>query len=49
MVNDFTFTKVTLPEDELQTYSVLEHIVSHLQAPTVLENEFFLDNLEKEA
>ena len=49
MVNDFTFTKVTLPEDESQTYSVLEHIASHLQAPTVLENEFFLDNMEKEA
>ena len=49
MVNDFRFTKVTLPEDELQTYSVLEHIVSHLQAPTILENEFFLDNMEKKA
>ena len=49
MVNDFSFTEVTSPEDELQVYSVSEHIVSHLQSPTVLENELFLDNMEKEA
>ena len=49
MVNDFSFTEVTSPEDELQVYSVSEHIVSHLQSPTVLENELFLDNTEKEA
>ena len=49
MVNDFSFTEVALPEDELQVYSVSEHIVSHLQLPTVLENELLLDNMEKEA
>ena len=49
MVNDFSFTEVTWPEDELQVYSVPEHILSHLQSPTVLENELFLDNIEKEA
>ena len=56
MVNDFSFIKVTSPEDELQASShnplassVPEHIVSHLQAQTVLENELFLDNMEKEA
>ena len=56
MVNDFSFIKVTSSEDELQapshnplTSSVPEHIVSHLQAQTVLENELFLDNMEKEA
>ena len=49
MVNDFSFTEVTSPEDELQVYSVSEHIASHLQSPTVLENELFLDNMEKEA
>ena len=49
MVNDFSFTEVTSPEDELQVYSVSEHTVSHLQSPTVLENEFFLGNIEKEA
>ena len=48
MVNDFSFTEVTSPEDELQVYSVSEHIASHLQSPTVLENELFLDNMEKE-
>ena len=48
MVNDFSFTEVKSPEDELQVYPVLEHIVSHLQLPTVLENELFLDNMEKE-
>ena len=48
MINDFSFTEVTLPEDELQVYSVSEHIASHLQSPTVLENELFLDNMEKE-
>ena len=30
-------------------YSVSEHMVSHLQSPTVLENELFLDKMEKEA
>ena len=49
MVNDSSFTEVTSPEDELQVYPVSEHIVSHLQSPTVLENELFLDNMEKEA
>ena len=47
MVNDFSFTKVTSPEDELQVYSVSEYIVSHLQSPTVLESKVFLDNMEK--
>ena len=27
----------------------MENIVSHLQSSTVLENELFLDNIEKEA
>ena len=49
MVNDISFTEATSPEDELQVYSFEEHIVSHLQSPTVLENELFLDNMEKEA
>ena len=49
MVNDFSFTEVTSLGDELQVYSVSEHIVSHLQTPTVLESELFLDNMEKEA
>ena len=56
MVNDFSFIKVTSSEDEFQasshnplTSSVPEHIVSHLQAQTVLENELFFDNMEKEA
>ena len=49
MVNDISFTEVTPPEEELQVYSVSEHIVSHLQSPTVLENELFLDNVEKGA
>ena len=49
MVNDISFTEATSPEEELQVYSVSEHIVSHLQSPTVLENELFLDNMEKEA
>ena len=49
MVNDFSFKEVTLPEDDLQVYSVSEDIVSHLQSSTVLENELFLDNIEKEA
>ena len=40
---------MTSPEDELQVYSVSEHNVSHLQSPTVLESEFFLGNIEKEA
>ena len=48
MVNDFSFTEATLPAEKLQVYSVSEHIVSHLQSPTVLENELFLDNMEKE-
>ena len=42
MVNDFSFTEVTSTEDELQVYSVPEYIVSHLQSPTVLEDEYFL-------
>ena len=49
MVNDISFTEAASPEEELQVYSVSEHIVSHLQSPTVLENELFLDNMEKEA
>ena len=49
MVNDISFTEATSPEEESQVYSVSEHIVCHLQSPTVLENELFLDNLEKEA
>ena len=49
MVNDISFTEAASPEEELQVYSVSEHIVSHLQSPTVLENELFLDNTEKEA
>ena len=49
MVNDFSFTKVTSPEEELEAYSILENIVSHLESPAVLENELFLDNVEKEA
>ena len=48
MVNDISFTKATSSEEELQVYSVLEHIVSHLQSPTILENELFLDNMEQE-
>ena len=48
MVNDISFTKATSPEEELQVYSVLEHIVSHLQSPTILANELFLDNMEQE-
>ena len=48
MVNDFSFTKAASLEEELQVYSVSEHIVSHLQSPTVLESELFLDNMEKE-
>ena len=49
MVNDFSFTEVTSPEDELQIYSVSEHVMSHLQSFIVLENKLFLDNMEKEA
>ena len=49
MVNDFSFTEATWPEEELQVYSVSEHIVFHLKSPTVPENELFLDNTEKEA
>ena len=49
MVNDISFTEASSPEEELQVYSVSEHIVSHLQLPAVLENELFLDNMEKEA
>ena len=49
MVNDFSFTEATSLEEELQVYSVLEHIVFHLQSPAVLENELFLDNMKKEA
>ena len=49
MVNNFSFTKATSPEDKLQVYSVSEHIVSHQQLPTVLKNKLFLDNVEKEA
>ena len=40
MVNDFSFTEATSPEEELQVYWVLEDFVSHLQSPTVLENAF---------
>ena len=47
MVNNFSFTKVTSPEGELRVYSVSEHIVSHLESPTVLESKVFLDNMEK--
>ena len=47
MVNGFSFIEVTSPEDELQVYSVSEHIVSHLQFSAVLDNELFLDNMEK--
>ena len=49
MVNEISFTEATSQEEELQVYSVSEHIASHLQSPTVLENELFLDNMEKEA
>ena len=49
MVNDFSFEEVTSPVDEFQVYSVSEHIVSHLQLPTVLQNELFVDNMEEEA
>ena len=49
MVDDISFTEATSPEEELQVCSVSEHIVSHLQSPTVLENELFLDNMEQEA
>ena len=49
MVNDFSFTEATWPEEELQVYSVSEHIVFHLKSPTVPENELFLHNTEKEA
>ena len=49
MVSDFSFAEATSPEDELQIYSVSEHIFSHLQSSTVLENELFLDNMEKES
>ena len=42
MVNDVSFTEATSPEEKLKAYSVSEHIVSHLQSPTVLENELFL-------
>ena len=47
IVNDFSFTEVTSPEDELQVYSVSKHIASHLQSPTVLESELCLDIMEK--
>ena len=47
MVNDFSFTEVTSTEDELQVYSVPEYILSYLQSPTVLENEYFLIILKK--
>ena len=49
MVNDFSFTEVTSPEDELQVYSLSEHIVSHTQSLIVLENELFLDNMGKKS
>ena len=48
IVNYFSFTEVTSPEDELQNYSILEHIISYPQSPTVPENELFLDNMKKE-
>ena len=47
---------ITIPSPEgnfqVSSYSPLappasEHILSHLQLPTVLENEIFLDNMEK--
>ena len=47
IVNDFSFTEVTSPEDELQVYSVSKHIASHLQSPIVLESELCLDIMEK--
>ena len=49
MVNDVSFTEATSPEEELQVYSFSERIVSYLQSPAVLENEFFLVNMEHEA
>ena len=49
MVNGFSFTEVTSPEDELQVYSVSEHIVSHLQSSAVLENKLILDNMGKKS
>ena len=56
MVNDFSFTEVTLVEDKLQAsshipldYPVSEHILSHLLFLTVHENELFLENMEQEA
>ena len=49
MVNDFSSTETTSPVDELQVYSVSKHIASHLQSPTLLEKELFLENMEKEA
>ena len=48
-IYDFSFTEATSSEEELQVYSISEHIVSHLQSPTVLENGLFLDNMDKEA
>ena len=48
MVNDFSFTEVTSPEDEWQVYLFSEHIICNLQLPVVLENELFLDNMRKE-
>ena len=47
MVYDISFTEATSPEEELQVYSVSEYIISHLQSPTVLENELFLDDMKK--
>ena len=49
MVNDLSFEELTSPADKLQVYSVSELIVSHLQLPTVLQNELFVDNMKKEA
>ena len=49
MVNDFFITETTSPAEKFSVYSVSEHIVSHLQSPTVLENQLFLDNMEKKA
>ena len=49
MVINFSFTGATSPDNELQVYSVSEHIVSHLQSLTVLANKLFLDNMEKQA
>ena len=45
IVNYFSFTEVTLPEDKVTLVS--EHIASHLKSSTVLGNKLFLDVMEK--